>query len=151
MDELSENLSQGFWSCRRPNILKEKNTRKIGKIIVLLAMVVLLPGFGMAMTPAWDRGMGPNYPPYPGDRAAGPSLWAALNLSPEQGQKMRDVRESLFEGSIPLRNEIRSKRFELKALWAQTNSDEGKILAKQKEISALRSDLHEKVTKSRRS
>ena len=135
-----------------PEVLEPERRKKMKKtkgIVLAIMVVVLLPGLGLAMTPASERGMGLNYPPYPGGRSAGPALWAALNLSPEQGQKMRDLRESLFKESIPLRNEIRSKRFELKALWAQTSPDEGKILAKQKEISVLRSDLQEKVTKSR--
>jgi Spy/CpxP family protein refolding chaperone len=42
-----------------------------------------------------------------------------------------------------------SKKLELKALWVQTNPDEGKILAKQKEINALRVQLQEKATQNR--
>lgn len=122
------------------------------KIIVALAVMVMLPSFGMAMDQGWDRGpgMGMHHGAYQHcDRLAGPGLWAALNLSSEQSQKLKDLRASLVRESIPLRNEIRSKRFELRALWMQTNPDEGKILAKQKEMNALRSDLQEKVTKGR--
>ena len=122
------------------------------KIIVSLVMVVILPSVGLAMAQSWDRGpgMGMHYGPYPGGaRSEGPAPWRALDLTPEQSQKMKDLRESFSKVSIPLRNEIRSKRFELQALWMQTNPDQDKILAKQKEIIALRSDLLEKATKNR--
>jgi Spy/CpxP family protein refolding chaperone len=42
-----------------------------------------------------------------------------------------------------------SKRLELRALWVQTNPDEVKILAKQKEMNALKAQLQEKSTKNR--
>ncbi len=83
-------------------------------------------------------GMGMGYGPRSdGPAKAGHGLWAALNLTPEQTEKMQALRKSFFEEALPLRNELMSKKFELKALWVQTNPDEGKILAKQKEINAL--------------
>jgi Spy/CpxP family protein refolding chaperone len=125
--------------------------KKIKKIIVALAVAVMLPGVGAAMAQGWDRqpGMGMHRSHQGGDGQEGPRIWKALDLSPDQSQKMKELREGLFKESIPIRNEITSKRFELRALWAQTNPDEGKILAKQKEINTLRADLQEKVTKKR--
>lgn len=122
------------------------------KIIVVFVMVVILSGVGLAMAQDWDRGpgMGMHYGPYPGAaRSAGPGPWVALNLTPEQGQKMKDLRNSFFKESIPLRNEMMSKRFELRALWMQANPDEEKILAKQREINVLRTEIEEKATKNR--
>jgi Spy/CpxP family protein refolding chaperone len=125
--------------------------KKFMKIIVAVAVAVMLPGVGAAMAQGGDRhpGMGMHHAHQGGDRQEGRRIWKALDLSPDQSQKMKELREGLFKESIPLRNEITSKRFELKALWAQTNPDEAKILAKQKEIRALRGDLQEKVTKKR--
>ena len=39
------------------------------------------------------------------------------------------------------------KQLELRGLWSQKNPDEEKILAKEKEISALKSQIQEKGTK----
>ena len=122
------------------------------KIFFSVAMVVVMASVGLAMAQGRDRGpgMGMHSGPYPGGaRPEGAAPWRALDLTPEQTQKMKDLRESFSKVSIPLRNEIGSKRFELQALWMQTNPDQDKILAKQKEIIALRSDLLEKATKNR--
>jgi Spy/CpxP family protein refolding chaperone len=119
------------------------------KTIFSLMMVVMVAGVGLAMAEGRDRGpgMGTHYGPYPGGaRPEGAAPWRLLDLSPEQSQKMKDLRESFSKVSIPLRNEIRGKRFELQALWMQMNPDQDKILAKQKEIIALRSDNHLKGT-----
>lgn len=112
-------------------------------MIVAVFVITLVATSGLAMAQGWGRGegMGPGY---------GPGGWAAaLNLSPEQNQKMQALRESHFKETIPLRNEIMSKRLELRTLWAQTNPDQEKILAKQKEANALMGQLQEKATKHR--
>jgi Spy/CpxP family protein refolding chaperone len=59
------------------------------------------------------------------------------------------MRESFFKETLPLRNDMQTKRLELRTLWVQTNPDQEKILAKQKEINALRAQLQEKSTKNR--
>ena len=48
-----------------------------------------------------------------------------------------------------MRNDLMSKKLELRSLWLQTNLDEEKILAKEKEISALRAQLGERAIKNR--
>jgi Spy/CpxP family protein refolding chaperone len=62
---------------------------------------------------------------------------------------MKALRKSFFEQALSLRNELMSKKLELKALWVQTNPDEEKLLAKQKEINALKAQLQEKGIKNR--
>ncbi len=79
----------------------------------------------------------------------GAGLWRTLNLTSEQMQKLQALGESFLKEKIPLRNELMLKRVELRGLWMQTNPDEGKILAKQKEMNSLRAQLGEKVTKFR--
>jgi len=101
-------------------------------------------GAGMGMGPGMGMGSGPCVPGYGPGAAA-----SALNLTPEQTQKMQALRESHFKETIPLRNEMMSKRLELRTLWSQANPDQEKILAKQKEINALRAQLQEKATKHR--
>jgi Spy/CpxP family protein refolding chaperone len=126
------------------------------KMIVGLMVVALLATAGMAMAQGWGRGMG--YGPGPGagyGPGAGPGYgpqgsWGpGLNLTAEQNQKIQAMRESFFKETLPLRNEMQTKQLELRTLWAQTNPDQDKILAKQKEINALRAQLQEKGTRHR--
>ena len=122
------------------------------KIIFAVMMAAILATAGLATAQEWGKGhgMGMGYGPHPGGaRSAGSGLWKALNLTPEQIEKMKALREDSFKETIPLRNELMSKKLERAALWVQTNPDEEKILAKQKEINALRAQLGEKVTKNR--
>jgi zinc resistance-associated protein len=124
----------------------------VKKIIVAVMMVAILGTAGLAMAQGWGKGpgMGMGHGSYSGGaRSTGPGLWGALNLTPEQVEKMQALRESFLKEKMPLRNELLSKKFELGALWVQTNPDEEKILAKQKEINALRAQLGEKVIKNR--
>jgi Spy/CpxP family protein refolding chaperone len=128
------------------------------KMIVALMVVALVATAGMAMAQGWGRGMGygPGYGPGPNAPCYGPGYgpgygpkgsWGpALNLTAEQNQKIQAMRESFFKETLPLRNEMQTKRLELRTLWAQTNPDQEKILAKQKEINALRAQLQEKRT-----
>jgi len=120
------------------------------KIIVAVMMAAIMATAGLAMGQGQAKGPGMGYGPYSGGaRSGGPGPWGALNLTPEQVEKMSALRGSFFKEKIPLRNELMSKRLELRALWVQTNPDEEKILAKQKEINGLRAQLQEKATKNR--
>jgi Spy/CpxP family protein refolding chaperone len=126
------------------------------KMIVAVLAITVLVTAGVAMAQGWGRG--PGYGPGPG-AGYGPGQgmeygprgsWGAnLNLTPEQTQKMQAMREGFFKETLPLRNEMQIKKLELSTLWAQTNPDQEKILAKQKEINALRAQMQEKGTKHR--
>jgi Spy/CpxP family protein refolding chaperone len=121
------------------------------KIIVAVGMVVLLAAAGLVMAQGYEKGpgMGMGYGPHSGGRLGGHGLWRALNLTPEQTQKIQALQKSFFKETLPLRNDLMSKKLELRSLWLQPNLDEEKILAKQKEISGLRAQLGERVIKNR--
>jgi Spy/CpxP family protein refolding chaperone len=121
------------------------------KIIVAVLMVGILAAAGLAMAQGYEKGpgMGMGYGPHSGGRLGGHGLCKALNLTPEQMQKVQALRESFFKETLPLRNDLMSKKLELRSLWLQTNPDEEKILAKQKEISTLRAQLGERAIKNR--
>jgi len=70
----------------------------------------------------------------------------SLNLTPEQMEKVRTLRESHLQKTEPLRNQVFNKRTELKLLWMQLKPDPESIKAKQKEIQKLRWQLKEKRT-----
>ena len=118
------------------------------KTIVAVFVIALMATSGLAVAQGWGKGEG--MMPGHGGPGHGPGGWtAALNLTPEQNQKIQELRAAHFKETIPLRNELMGKRLELRALWAQTEPDQGKILAKQKEINALMAQLQEKGTKHR--
>jgi len=117
------------------------------KIIVVGMLVTLLAAAGLVMAQGSEKGSGMEmgYGPHSG----GHGLWRALNLTPEQTQKIQALRESFFKETLPLRNDLMSKKLEMRSLWLQANPDEEKILAKQKEISVLRVQLGERAIKNR--
>jgi zinc resistance-associated protein len=118
------------------------------RMIVAVLVVALVGTAGLALAQGWGRGpgYGPAYPPNYGPRGA----WGAgLNLTPEQVQKMQALQDKFFKETLPLRNELQAKVLELRTLWAQASPDQTKIMAKQKEINALREQLQEKGTQFR--
>jgi Spy/CpxP family protein refolding chaperone len=113
-------------------------------IFALVGVLGLLTFPILAMAQGWEMGMhqGMGYgPSWMGRWASG------LNLSNEQVQKLEALHERFLKETISMRNDLALKEVELRTLWLQTNPEEGKILAKEKEINALRAQVQEKATK----
>ncbi len=132
------------------------------KVILTILAVTFLASAGLALAQGWGRGAGVGYGPgmgfgpgmgicaAPYGPGYFPGTWAAnLNLSTEQIQKIQNLREAYWKDIAPLQKELFSKRLELRSLWLQTDPDQDKILAKQKEINALTEKIQEKATKHR--
>jgi Spy/CpxP family protein refolding chaperone len=68
-----------------------------------------------------------------------------LNLTPEQITKLRQLRENFQKDTIFLRNSLNVKRLELKALWTVPRPEKDQIIAKEKEIIDLTTQLRMKV------
>ncbi len=66
------------------------------------------------------------------------------NLTPEQAGKLFDLRQKFLDDTAGLRKEKAVKKAELRALWRSENPDEKQILAKLKEINAVKAKLQEK-------
>ena len=113
-------------------------------IFAFVSVLVLLTFPIFAMAQGWEMGMhqGMGY---------GPSWmggWASrLNLSKEQMQKLEALHERFLKETISMRNDLDLKQIELRTLWLETDPVEGKILAKEKEINALRAQIQERATK----
>lgn len=105
------------------------------KIWMVGLALVALGGVAIAAGPGFGKG--------PGNCLGG---FSHLNLTPEQQTKLTAMQEKNWKEIIPLRNEMQTKRLELQALWTAPNPDKNKILAKQKEINALRDKLQAKTT-----
>lgn len=67
-----------------------------------------------------------------------------LNLSQEQRDKMRDLRNRYWTDTHDLRYEILQKRLEVEKLFTDPKADDATLLAKQKELNALRLTLMDK-------
>jgi len=79
-----------------------------------------------------------------GSRMDSPVL-SLLNLTTEQSEKVRVLRETHIKKIAPLQTQLFTKRAELRLLWIQTNPDPEKIKAVQKEILGLRWEIQDKT------
>ena len=69
-----------------------------------------------------------------------------MTMTPEQAGQMFDLKEKFLVDTAGLRKQMMVKQTELAALWAAEKPDQNAILAKQKEVNALRDQLQEKMT-----
>ena len=115
--------------------------KKLTMTFVALIAVTALATFAFAYGPGPGRGHG-------GAGCYGPetSFLSRLNLTSEQTAKINTLREAFLKDTKPLKDKMFSKRGDLKLLWLQTNPDQNKIMATQKEIRALRDQMQDKVT-----
>jgi Spy/CpxP family protein refolding chaperone len=68
-----------------------------------------------------------------------------LGLSKEQIEKMKALRDRFFSETRDLRYETAQKRLEMRKLFMDPKTDDATLLAKQKEMSALRQKLADKM------
>ena len=111
------------------------------KISVIAAFLLVVASATLVM--AGPRGKG--------DRGGeglreAPTALASLNLTAEQSEKIRALRESLLKEVTPIRAQLLSKRAELRLLWIQTKLDPDKIKATQREARDLMGQMQEKRT-----
>ncbi len=105
------------------------------KTIILATLFLFVASANMAMAQPKGKGAG-----------IGARTISNLNLTADQYEKIRAMREAHMKEMIPVRTQLYSKRAELRLLWMQTNPDAAKIKAKQKELSKLREQVQEKNT-----
>jgi len=74
------------------------------------------------------------------------TILSKLNLTAEQTEKIRALRESFQKDITPLRTRIFEKKAEMRLLWMQTKPDAARIKTKQKEIHDLKWQVLEKAT-----
>jgi zinc resistance-associated protein len=105
-------------------------TSKIS-VVVLLALTLTL---GLAAS-SWAR-------PFGGGMGCG--MMGAMNLNPDQAGKLFDLKEKFRNDTAEARKQMVIKHAELAALWKSATPDEKAIVAKQKELTALRGQMQEK-------
>lgn len=104
------------------------------KTLVLLPVLVLVLG-----TSAWA---------FMGQRCGmgmGMGMGMHCNLTPEQAAQVFDLRQKFMNDTVQLRKDMFVKKAELRTLWMAEKPDDKAILAKSKEMNALRTQLQEKI------
>jgi Spy/CpxP family protein refolding chaperone len=109
------------------------------RIALIVATLVLVASWAIAGPGGgWGgRGMGLG--------CDGPAA-QALNLTPEQSQKIQELRQSKYNEMAALREEMAGRRSELQMLWEKPEPDQNEIIAKQRELLELRGRFQEKAT-----
>ncbi len=114
------------------------------KITVIAAFLLVVASATLVM--AGPRGKGN----WGGEGWRGaPAALASLNLTAEQSEKIRALRESCLKEITPIRAQLLSKRAGQRLLWIQTKLDPDKIRATQKEVRDLKGQMQEKRTDCR--
>ena len=110
------------------------------KLTIIMAVVLFA---ALVSTPAMaQRGWGGHMgPAYGGDFTNAPGL----NLTAEQKAKIDSLREAFLKDIKPLQDHLYSKKGDMKLLWLEKNPDQAKIVALQKEITALRGQIQDKA------
>lgn len=104
------------------------------KVTLWLLALALVLSLGLAAS-AWSQPMGMGM-------GHGHGM---MNLTPEQGGKVFDLKEKFRNDTASLRKDLMVKHLEMKALWKAENPDQNAILAKQKEINALKDQMSLKM------
>jgi zinc resistance-associated protein len=109
----------------------------LGKVKVWMVglALVAIGGVAVAAGPGYGIGRNANCPGF-----------NQFNLTPEQRTKMTELQEKQWKETVSLRNEMQTKRLELRTLWSAPNPDKDKILGKQKEMNDLRDKMQAKAT-----
>lgn len=120
------------------------------KIFLIYLLSVFIPAVAFAQGPPEGRG-----PDFQGRRGMmGPMHhpmedWVRrLNLTEEQTVKLQAIRESYLRDTLVWRNELVVKRFDLRDLLSDPQSEPNQVLAKQREVSDLESKIQERTVLS---
>ena len=100
-------------------------------LLTVLALLVVLAGFVMAEPPAHGRR------DFKHIWKNEDSILSNLNLTPEQLEKIHELRDSFKKELVPLRTQKYEKKAELRLLWSEPQPSREKIKAKQKELHDL--------------
>ena len=120
----------------KTNFLKEEKMAGKIKIWMVGLALIALAGFAVAAGPGYGLGRNVNCP----------GGIDRLNLTPEQKTKIGELQEKHWKDTVSLRNEMQTKRLELRTFWTAPAPDKNKILAKQKELNELRDKMQAKAT-----
>jgi len=122
---------------------KTTEGEQIMKKVTVTIMALLVTAVIATAALAFGPGRGPGYGPCGRGDFGG---LGELNLTADQKTKLSELRDSHFKDVKPLREQMFTKRDELKELWLEPNPDQGKITAAQKEMRSVRDQMQDKMT-----
>ncbi len=111
--------------------------KRTGLMATLFLLFFLCSHAGAA---EWGRGRG-GPPGQGGDFTA----ITGLNLTAEQINAIKALRQAHLTDIRPLQDKMMAKREELKALWLETSPNREKIAVAQEETDKLRMEMHDKI------
>jgi len=109
---------------------------------IIISGIVALAALAFAAPAAFSRGPdgpGGGFGEHRGERGA--RFVKALDLTEDQATAMKALRQEQRESAKATRQELRTKRQEIKAAWLSDAPDRGTILALTSEINALQAQL----------
>jgi Spy/CpxP family protein refolding chaperone len=111
--------------------------------IMLTVMVLLVTAMITTTALAVARERGPGYGPCGWGEFGG---FSEVNLTADQRTKLNELRDAHFKDIKSLQERMFAKRDELRKLWLETNPDQGRITAAQKETRSVRDQWLDKMT-----
>ena len=111
------------------------------RMSILGAFMILMASATWAMAGPFGPGCGGTY-----GGGMGAQALSFLNLTTDQAEKIRSLRESFMREIKPIRLQMFNTRAELRLLWMQTNLDSEKVKAKQKEMGAIQGKIRDRIT-----
>jgi Spy/CpxP family protein refolding chaperone len=122
----------------------EEDLMKASKILLFTVAVLLISLNAFAAVEG--SGVPGDNPPRHHPGMHDPNL---LNLTPDQQSKLKEIWGSFRKDTVFLRNDLKIKRLELQTLWTVPQPEKDKIVAKQKEIIDLTTQLKMKAIDAR--
>jgi len=111
------------------------------KSLLLVLTLVLAVGLAAAVWAEAPKGAPPGAP----QEMMHHGHHGHMNLTPEQAAKLFDVKEKFRTDTAALRKQLFVGRAEMAALWKAETPDEKAMVAKVKELSALKGQMMEKI------
>jgi Spy/CpxP family protein refolding chaperone len=121
----------------------KKEVTKMKKVVIVLALVAV-GIFGVTYVYAVGPGFGPGF-----GRGDCPGFQGTSSLTPEQKSQLDESRKKFFDETVTLRETMRSKRLELRTLWADPKADPAIIQAKERELRELSNQMRDKMVQHR--
>jgi Spy/CpxP family protein refolding chaperone len=130
---------------------KQEVTMKKVYVVLAAVMFVALAATAFAFGPGSGPMMGKGYGIQQGGEMGPGSMGrgARLDLSAEQLTAMKQIRERFRTDTEALRNDLAQKQLELRKVYADPKAGDAAILAKQKEVDALKQKMRDKMVQLR--